>query len=390
MSSDFYDLKEPTKWALPPLAYSFSSIQALRSCPRRWQLVHSSWGQHSTFPERPQPAAIEGRIVHESLDLLARELGRCGRPPIGSPGFQDALERCGFWTFFAIQVDAWNRRLAVHPRTGPQYVLRTKPRELANQAICLFRDRYHAGRGEAPDLKSPGSFAPANDLGASLVSLLGSRRALSEVRLEHPQLPLFGVIDSVALEDDGSTTIVDFKTGAPKSEHREQVLFYALLWWRVTGIRPGKVVVQYLDIIWTASPGDADLASAEATTIKQIEQARDCLSQHPAAANPCEECAWCAVKPRCDEGWARGESSARNNVGFKSINLEVTVTSTPSPTGFLGTRANGDEVPVVFSTAVGCGLPQVNAGDRFRIVDAAMRSDGKEVTLLPWTEMYQL
>lgn len=138
----FYDLQEPTAWAQPPQTYSFSSLQSLRTCPRRWQLTHSAWGQHASFPERPQPAAIEGRIIHQALDLLARELGRHGRPPIASAAFRESVDRCGFWPFFATQVDIWNRRLAAHPRAGPRDVLRSKPRDLANQAISLFRDRY--------------------------------------------------------------------------------------------------------------------------------------------------------------------------------------------------------------------------------------------------------
>ena len=81
MTSDsFYDLKEPTSWARSPSTYSFSSLQAMRACPRRWQLLHSTWGSYSRFPERAHPAAIEGQIVHEALDLLGRELGR-KRPP---------------------------------------------------------------------------------------------------------------------------------------------------------------------------------------------------------------------------------------------------------------------------------------------------------------------
>jgi hypothetical protein len=47
-------------------------------------------------------------------------------------------------------------------------------------------------------------------------------------------------------------------------------------------------------------------------------------------------------------------------------------------------------VSVVFDAAIGTSLPGVKAGERFRIVDAARRDGGKEIALLPWTEMYRL
>lgn len=386
----FYDLKEPTVWAQPPSTFSYSSLQALRTCPRRWQLVHSAWGPYPRFPERPQAAAIEGQIVHEALDLLARELGRRGRPPIASAEFRAALEWCGFWPFFATQVDDWNRRLAAHPRAGPRYVLRTNPRDLANQAVRLFREQYRPGAGLRVDA-GPGDGASRDGsvgLGASPLSLLHARGALSEVRLEHPSLPLVGVLDLVALERDHSTTVVDFKTGARKPAHEEQVLLYVLLWWRATGTRPERAIVQYLDSSWVLSPTDTDLLAAERSVAEAIVQARDVLAAWPAAARPGQECTWCTVRPRCSEGWAFCGAASGVRAPSPRTDLEVAVSSNSTPTGFTGTRPSGEEVSIVFEAAVGLGLPPAKTGDRFRVVDAALR--GQEIALLPWTEMYRL
>jgi hypothetical protein len=389
-TSDFYELQEPTSWVEPPATYSFSTLQALSACPRRWQLVHSAWGAYARFPERPQPAAIEGQIVHEALDLLARELGRNGRPPIGSPGFREALDRCGFWTFFFTQVEDWNRRLASHPRTGPAYVLRTQPRELANQAIRLFRERYRPGAEGQVDAPTAGETGAGSGGSASLLTLLQARGVLSEVRVEHPKLPLVGVLDVVAMERDGSTTVVDFKTGGRKPAHEEQVLLYALLWWRATGNRPSKAVLQYLDTTWASCPEEAMMVVAENAIASEIYQAREALTVRPAASRPGRECTSCPVRPRCDDGWAWSERASQMDGGAKFIDIEVAVASSPTQTGFLGKRSNGEDVSVVFDAAVGRGLPPAKTGDRFRIVDAAPRSGGTEVALLPWTEMYHL
>ncbi len=161
-----YELIAPTKWAEPPKVFSFSSLKTILECPRRWQLLHSEWGEHSRFPVRMHPAALEGQIVHAALDLLSRSLGRCGRPPIGSPSFQKALQACDFWVFFARKIKTWNHRLAEHPKAGPYFLLRVHPRELANRTIRLFRERYCAGittsNIPAPAMQSVDVLSPAS------------------------------------------------------------------------------------------------------------------------------------------------------------------------------------------------------------------------------------
>src|SRR5439155_25987653 len=88
---------------------------------------------------------IEGQIVHDALDRLAKELGRVGRPPIGSSAFSQAVEQCGFWGYFAEEITDWNSKLTQHPRSGSTYVVRTKPADLANLAVRLFRQQYRTG-----------------------------------------------------------------------------------------------------------------------------------------------------------------------------------------------------------------------------------------------------
>lgn len=389
-AASFYDLTGPTAWAKQPSRFSFSSLQVLRACPRRWQLLHSAWGEHPRFPERPHPAAIEGQIVHDALDLLARELGRHGRPPIGSVGFRAALDGCGFWAFFVTQVEDWNRRLASHPRAGPRYVLRTMPGDLANQAVALFRERYVAADGTGVEHRVLRPFAGTEDVdGATLLRLLRERGSLSELRLKHPVLPLVGAVDVVEIDANACTAIVDFKTGARKEAHREQVLLYALLWLRVTGTMPDSAVVQYLDSSWVTSPSEGELLAFEAAVDAEIQQARASVSARPAAACPGSECTWCPVRPRCDEGWALSTKGSKAR-GARATDIEIVVARDPSATGFLGTIPNGQEIAVVFEAAVGRGLAAAKEGDRFRVVDAVPRDDGKEIRLMPWTEMYRI
>ncbi len=392
--SSFYELHEPTHWVEPPETYSFSTLQAIKTCPRRWQWLHSGWGAFSQFPVRPQPAAIEGQIVHAALELLARELGRLGRPPIGSASFQEALTACGFWSFFATQIRIWNQRLAAHPRAGSRYVVRTKPQELTNQTIRLFRETYLLGDGQSLSLQpcpvisarlDPLTTEPAT----SPAVLLRTRGGLAEIRLRHPTLPIAGVLDVVILDQHRTTTIVDFKTGKRKPSHEEQVRLYALLWWRCSGSPPDKVVLQYLDAAWSQPVSTAELALVEAAIARDIHHAKSILQTRPAPPNPGNDCGWCPVRPRCSEGWAQIERVTLGEAG-KSVDIELTLISKPSPNGFLGLHNSGLEYSVVYDATVGSDLTLARRGDRVRLLDAMAGQREREILLRPWTEIFRL
>lgn len=373
-----YELRTPTAWAEPPTQFSFSSLQAIEACPRRWQLVNSEWGDQKRFPERSHPAVVEGRIVHEALDLLSRALWRVGRPPMASTGFQEAVARCGFWGFFEDEIRSWNARILDHPRTGPGFLVRTPARDLANRAIRLFRTQYRPSEGFRMPPPGDGSRA------AAPAARLRHNGLLSEEPLAHPYLPLRGVIDLVLLDADSSVRIIDFKTGAEKENHQFQVVVYAVLWWRATGSLPSSVEVQYADHSWRHCVSQAELESAEQQLGAQIKSAASVLSSRPAPARPTSECAYCAVRARCDEGWLltlpASPSSGR-------ADCELTVASEVSATGFVGLQGKR-EIAVVFDRALGAMLPRFSRGDRLRLIDAFHADDGKSVEIKPWTECY--
>ena len=182
-----YELLRPTAWARPPRLYSYSSLRVIASCPRRWLLLNSRWGVYDKFPQRIAPAAIEGQIVHEALDRLAKALGRRGRPEIGSAAFTEAVEECGFWEFFKQQVAQWNSKLAQHPRSAARYVLRTSAAALGNRAVRLLRDQYRP----AEDATGVQPMTGVTDVAAGtdtrpLAQRLSDEGYLTEVGVEHP------------------------------------------------------------------------------------------------------------------------------------------------------------------------------------------------------------
>jgi CRISPR/Cas system-associated exonuclease Cas4 (RecB family) len=379
----FYELVEPTCWATPPDIYSFSSLLEIEGCPRSWQLMRSAWGDQPSYPQRPHPKAIEGRIVHEAIEMLVRALGTRGMPAIGSTKFQDAVRECDFWGYFARETAMWNERLDEHPRRGPHFVLRTPPRELANQAIRMFREQYTPSSSPNPPVGRLESreHRQSTDFGR----LLRSRGALAELRIEHPSLPFAGIIDLVRL-DGGEVEVVDFKTGVVKEEHERQVMLYGVLWWRSTGVAPSKVSLQYLGERRTKTVTVEQLAAVDDDLSQAIDAAHGALLEHPASARPSDGCRFCAARARCEPGWLHHQSTtARARTGI--VDIEATVASRPVDHGFLATR-QGKEVSVVFDVAVGSLLPPLAEGSVLRMVDCVAKDEGKTFEIRPWTEVY--
>ena len=379
--TSFYELEAPTTWAEPPARYSFSSLQAIAACPRKWQLLHSEWGEHGRFPQRPHPKALEGTIVHEAIELLVRALGKRGLPSITSPGFREAVAEIDFWGHFAREVEKWNARLARHPRSGPFFVLRTPPRELANRAIRLFREQYTPlDAAPQPKASTSGESVPVSPM-----ALLEQRGAVSEIDVSHPELPFHGVIDLVELVE-GDVQVVDFKTGKQKEEHERQLHLYGVLWWRSSGVRPSRLAIQYLNQRRELHVGEADLVAAERRLEESIASARHLLAHKPAEAHPGKDCGYCPARARCGAGWRAHQASlARPRAG--TTDLAVTVGAAPSPSGFVG-EAGGREVNVVYDAAVGQHLPPLEAGASIRLLDVVVRDDGKTFEIRPWTEVY--
>ena len=379
--TSFYELEAPTTWAEPPERYSFSSLQAIDACPRKWQLLHSEWGEHGRFPQRPHSKALEGTIVHEAIERLLRALGKRGLPSITSPVFREAVAEIDFWGHFAREVEQGNARLARHPRSGPYFVLRTPPRELANRAIRLFREQYTPlDATPQANTSTPGESGPVDPM-----ALLEQRGAVSEIDVSHPELPFHGVIDLVELVG-GDVQVVDFKTGKQKDEHELQLQLYGVLWWRRTGVRPSRLAIQYLNQRRELRVCEADLVAAERRLEKSIADAGRLLAKTPAEARPSKDCGYCPVRARCGAGWRAYQASLGRPLEG-TTDLKVTVGAAPSTNGFVA-HANGRQVNVVYDAAVGRHLPPIEVGASIRLLDVVVREEGQTFEIRPWTEVY--
>lgn len=353
---NFYELQNPTEWAEPPSTWSSTSIDDVEVCPRRWQLLHSRWGEFDRFPVRPNPAAMEGQIVHHALDRLTRACGQRGNPVFGSAEFSAALADSDFYPGFTRALVEWQQRLNVHPRPGPAFRPRASAEALANCAVRMFREQYKPGRFTSQTAEC----APATT--ADVKSRLQDKRALSEVKITHPGLPFLGILDRVQLASDG-VEIIDFKTGRPSEKHRRQLLRYALLWWRTTGEAPVQIRAQYPDDVQSWPVTREALVAVEADLARRIPLLVDTLRMRPALAKASADCHACSVRVRCADGWALGEEAARAD---GRGDAELAVMAKSGGHGFLARSRSGAQVAVVYEAHVAGTLPECVAGRVFR------------------------
>lgn len=375
----FYELQAPTAWADPPSMWSSTSIDDVESCPRRWQLLRSRWGDLDRFPVRSHPAAIEGQIVHEALDRLTRACGHRGNPPFGSTEFAAALTDADFFSGFARAVSEWGHRLMSHPRPGPAFRLRTSAEELANRAVRMFRQQYKPdGNLTSYVVES------ANHVPASLKALLKQKRALSEVKLAHPRLPFLGILDRVQIIADG-VEIVDFKTGKPSEGHLRQLLRYALLWWRATGEPPVRVSAQYLEGVASWPSSERVLAETESDIAMQLPLLAVALRSRPPVAKPGAACRFCAVRARCTAGWGIGEEDA---LADGRGDAELLVNAKAGDHGFLAQSRAGTEVAVVYEAPIAKLLPPHVGGQILRVIDGIWKEKRSQLEIKAWSEVF--
>jgi len=369
----------PTAWADPPSTWSSTSLDDVEACPRRWQLLHSRWGEFERFPVRLHPTAIEGQIVHEALDRLTRACGQRGNPTFGSAEFAAALTDADFFPGFTRAVGEWQQRLSVHPRPSPAFRLRASVEELANRAVRMFREQYKPD-GRVASL----SAERATDMPADLKAFLKRKRVLSELKLTHPKLPFLGILDRVQSQGQ-EVEVVDFKTGRPSDKHRAQLLRYALLWWRRTGDTPVRVKAHYLDGVESWPVTQAVLQDVENDLQNRLPLLTDALSTRPALAKSGAGCHSCPVRARCEAGWAVGEEAALVN---GRGDVELFVAGKAGQHGFHARTRTGTETAVVFEASVGKHLAGWGEGQVIRVIDGVWGGAQTQLELKSWTEVF--
>lgn len=381
-----YRLTGPTEWARAPAQYSYSTLRSLRECTLRWQLQRSSYGEQQGFPERPSMAAVMGKIIHHALELLFKALGARGLPAIGSTPFQQVLRELDLVVRIRELVQRQQALLSAQPRSAGLRVGMSE-RDLYNQVCRLFHPLYAQTR----TARQERTIAPEKTFHQpeELLHRLQAKGVLTEVRLSHPTLPLVGIID-LLWRDRGETRIVDFKTGVLQPHHREQLVLYALLWWRVTGDLPSHLELRYLEGTETFSVAEEDLAALEEQLAAELPGLSVAFERPPAQrARLGSHCRHCDVRGMCDAYWKQRPVDVA--VAGEGVwrDAEVTVVAILSEADVLCQDNAGTELVLSFREELGPTLTSPQTGEQLRILSAFQPTGQMELQIRSGTEVFR-
>lgn len=231
------------------------------------------------LPQDPSPAALRGTMVHRALELLfdlppqARTLGAAN----------------------ALLEQTWVELSAADPQSAAvlQAELSLKPEapaaEVAAAVIApaaIYLDTYFA-------LENPQRLEPHEREFGVAVEIADN-------------FTIRGFIDRVDRTPAGDIRIVDYKTGrAPTAKYQDkamfQMRFYALAWWRLTGVVPKMLQLIYLgsNNMIRYEPSQSDLEATEAKILALRLAINESANSGIFAPTTSKLCDWCSFRALC-------------------------------------------------------------------------------------------
>ena len=314
-----------------------------------------------------------------------------GNPRLGSDLAVDVLKGVGLRKWVAAQIEKRRAELEHQPR-AKGLVWRVSVADLVNKITRLFRAAYQPSieTGSAPDKRE--ATAPAHTFKGSLsphdaLKKVNAGLPVTELWLESTDLRFRGVLDLVRRDDSG-TAILDFKAGATDPSHINQVLEYSVLWWKLTGDAPTRVLVQYPGSVVSQDISVDDLNEACRSLEDEIHIARASLAQCPAGARLGDYCSWCSVRQLCEAYWVCWSFEERTEKAFVDVQLQVQ--SVVGESGFTGATLDGVNVAVTYERGVGNELGPFEDGCLLRILGGVWHPDPPHLELKLWTEVFEV
>lgn len=383
--------REPSQWPTPPDEMTYSTLNAIEICPRRWALQVANypelWGANG-YPPKIAIKGLSGTIVHSVVETLTRELVRAGCGSVTDASAIDVMRLLGGYTgLITRSIETTLDRCKKNPRALKfqeqlERSLHEKVPEIRRQIQGLLA-HVHLQTKSVPRRVGPGQ---ARGQGGPLRPGI-----YAELTLRAKSIHWKGRADLLGLDDQGCE-IVDFKTGERRDEHPLQVLIYALLWWLDGELNPRggqatKLTVAYPDgNVDVPAPTKQQLETLMGDirhrTAIAVENAR--MQPPPARPTP-EGCRFCSVKQLCQEYWKldvqRRIQPSAGAIGFADVQAVITsrhgATSWDATIEVAGDIASGTAI-LIRTTSSDYNL---RVGSRIRIIDVwfGANSEGADV-----------
>lgn len=342
---EFWQVVRPLKWPKPPSWMSFSTLLEMEACPRRWSLATAEYlglWKYRGYPSMPHPSALEGTVVHLSLQRIMGALVERGCSSLTDEKAIITLKNLGGYT--SIISDSIEQVLLLYrenPRAMPYMEgicnrLTARLPELRTRVqkyLSRTRPEPHAASNGETILHSDGEHRHPLQKGTH-----------TEVLLKATSLRWCGYADVLTLSPD-HCEIRDYKTGAQKEKHKLQLLIYALLWARDSDLNPvgrlaSKLVLSY-------DENDVEIQAPEANALHILEKElkertisvfRDIQADLPRARTDMQNCEYCSVRHLCEEYWQQLNQRCLTSdpLNRKYMDVQIKLTSQHGPSSWDG------------------------------------------------------
>jgi hypothetical protein len=223
-----------------------------------------------------------------------------------------------------------------------------------------------------------------------------SREALKpgshfEVRLRVPRIGWTGIADCILLAKS-QCEIMDFKTGAAKEQHADQLRVYALLWARDSELNPDARLADKLTLSYPThtleipAPSMNDLDVLEGALVTRSKAAKNHLKHLPPDARPSREnCSFCEVRHLCNEYWRREsqellakEAQEESAYGDFEVVIVSKHTSKSWRGEVLASTVAAPGTSVILGTTYQDRIYKFKSGDSIRVLGARLNLSDKE------------
>nr|WP_190108896.1 PD-(D/E)XK nuclease family protein [Streptomyces cinnamoneus] len=262
--------------AVPPSSLSPSRAADFMRCPLlyRFRVI-------DRLPEKPSPAATRGTVVHAVLERL-----------FDAPAAERTAPRAR-----GLLPGEWEKLLAARPELAELFQGEDGTHDAQRLAAWLADAERLVDRWF--ELEDPTRLEPAE------------RELFVETVIEGAGatgLKLRGIVDRLDVAPSGDLRIVDYKTGkAPAPQYRGdalfQMMFYALVIWRLRGRVPRRLQLVYLgsgDVL-TYDPVEAELLGVERKLRALWEAISLATETGDWRPRPTKLCGWCDHQAVCPE-----------------------------------------------------------------------------------------
>ena len=377
-------------WPKPPELWSYSTLEEVALCPRRYALKRASYPDlwdRPGYPERPSEASLFGMVVHEGAQIILLALTKAGCASLAEEKAVQVVRQLGGYSEVARRVlDTHLEKLVPNPRMSSRV---DRLRQRLGNRCAEMRQAIQTLVSHSPIIHTNPSTTSARSTSHLASSTRFAGGTYPEATLRAQADRLHGRIDLLVVHSD-CVDIVDFKTGGHSDRHTRQLQLYGLLWLLDEIANPNRLPVRSLTLAYVNESASVrvpdDWEALQVELHEEIIAADNLLRQIPPPASPSDACWHCPVRQMCDEYW----QSAFVDRGPENVTIdaEVQILSRNGPTSWRGVLGV-DGTAVLLRTSPDTYL---QPGNNVRILDLLANEgedfDGLILTLTHGSEVF--